>query len=213
MTGTNGRRDDVVVVGGGLAGLTAACYLAREGAAVTVLEKSAKLGGRSATRELDGFLFNLGGHALYTGGATSRILDELGVEYTYGVPVDVFVLHDGGLSAFPTDPAGWGQGRRRRDSDSPAQLRTGFVKTPEHSGLLRGQISPDDRARSKPAGRMVGLRASVGLSTFTRLGRRGIPAGGRTISPHRAPTSKNASRGRRSADLTGFEPATFTLTG
>lgn len=106
MTVTNGRQDDVVVVGGGLAGLTAACYLARAGAAVTVLERSAKLGGRSATRELDGFLFNLGGHALYTGGATSQILDELGVAYNHGVPVDVFVLHDGGLSAFPTDPAG-----------------------------------------------------------------------------------------------------------
>jgi len=106
IMGTGAHPDDVVVVGGGLAGLTAACYLAREGAAVTVLEKSAGLGGRSATRELDGFLFNLGLHALYTGGATSRVLTELGVHYDHGVPVDVFVLHDQGVSAFPTDPAG-----------------------------------------------------------------------------------------------------------
>lgn len=106
MSRTNEHPDDVVVVGGGLAGLTAACHLAREGAAVTVLEGAAGLGGRAATRELDGFLFNLGLHALYTGGATSRILTELGVRYDHGVPVDVFVRHDHGVSAFPTDLAG-----------------------------------------------------------------------------------------------------------
>ena len=57
-----------------MAGLTAACYLARAGVGVTLFEKAPYLGGRAATREFDGFLFNLGGHALYTGGAASRRL-------------------------------------------------------------------------------------------------------------------------------------------
>ena len=60
---------DVVVVGGGMAGLTAACYLAREQMEVTVFEKASYLGGRAATQEFDGFRFNRGGHALYSGGA------------------------------------------------------------------------------------------------------------------------------------------------
>ena len=40
---------DVIVVGGGIAGLSAAAYLARAGVAVTLFEKSARLGGRAAT--------------------------------------------------------------------------------------------------------------------------------------------------------------------
>lgn len=44
----------VAVVGGGLAGVTAACELSRAGAEVTVFEKSRGLGGRLATRRMDG---------------------------------------------------------------------------------------------------------------------------------------------------------------
>jgi phytoene dehydrogenase-like protein len=60
---------DVVIVGGGMAGLTAACYLARSGVAVMLFEKAANLGGRAATQNHEGYLFNRGIHAIYTGGA------------------------------------------------------------------------------------------------------------------------------------------------
>src|SRR6266536_2941556 len=72
---------DVVVVGGGMAGLTAACYLARAGVAVTLFEKAASLGGRAATSNHDGYLFNRGIHGLYSGGATEVVLQELGITY------------------------------------------------------------------------------------------------------------------------------------
>ena len=98
---------DVVVVGGGMAGLTAACYLARAQMAVTVIEKAPYLGGRAATQEFDGFRFNRGGHALYTGGAASRILEELGVSYDYGIPKRTFVMQGGKMSPFPADPLGF----------------------------------------------------------------------------------------------------------
>jgi phytoene dehydrogenase-like protein len=98
---------DVVVVGGGMAGLTAATYLAREQIDVTVIEKASYLGGRAATQDFDGFRFNRGGHALYTGGAASRILDELGVSYDYGIPKRTFVMQGGKLSPFPADPLGF----------------------------------------------------------------------------------------------------------
>jgi flavin-dependent dehydrogenase len=41
---------DVIIVGGGLAGLSAASYLARAGCSVTLFEKSVLLGGRAASR-------------------------------------------------------------------------------------------------------------------------------------------------------------------
>jgi phytoene dehydrogenase-like protein len=106
LTQTRSSQADVVVIGGGMAGLTAACYLARAGAGVTLLENAPYLGGRAATREFDGFLFNRGGHALYTGGAASRVFEELGITYGHGIPKDTFVLQGGKLSSFPADLLG-----------------------------------------------------------------------------------------------------------
>ena len=47
MTG-NGKRGDILVIGGGISGLTAAIEAAEAGANVTVVEKEAFLGGRVA---------------------------------------------------------------------------------------------------------------------------------------------------------------------
>ncbi|MEH7385426.1 FAD-dependent oxidoreductase [Bacillus sp. JJ1521] len=70
---------DVAVVGGGLAGLTAANVLAREGKKVVVLEKSNRLGGRAMTNDKNGVLMNLGPHGLYMSGDATTILAELGI--------------------------------------------------------------------------------------------------------------------------------------
>src|SRR5919198_961571 len=78
----NSTRTDVAVIGGGLAGLTTAAYLARAGRSVTLLEKASKLGGRAITTEQHGFLFNRGIHAFYQTGSGEAVLNELGVLYS-----------------------------------------------------------------------------------------------------------------------------------
>lgn len=80
------RKVDVAVVGGGIAGLVAANDLARAGKSVIVLEKSAQFGGRAMTIRKNGALFNLGGHALYRGGAADKIFQELGLKLEGGSP-------------------------------------------------------------------------------------------------------------------------------
>lgn len=77
---------NVVVVGGGLAGLAAAIYLARAGRTVTLFEKRRHLGGRAVTHLRNGYRFNLGPHALYHYGAGSRVLRELGIPLRGGIP-------------------------------------------------------------------------------------------------------------------------------
>lgn len=81
------ERKHVAIVGGGLAGLAAATYLGRAGHRVTVFERSESLGGRAATTNRDGYLHNMGPHALYQGGAGVEVLAELGVAYTGNSPV------------------------------------------------------------------------------------------------------------------------------
>ncbi|MBI5504322.1 MAG: FAD-dependent oxidoreductase [Deltaproteobacteria bacterium] len=73
---------DVVVLGGGLAGLAAAAYAARGGASVLLLEKARAPGGRAATHRIDDFCFNIGPHALYAGCEAEDVLRELAVSFS-----------------------------------------------------------------------------------------------------------------------------------
>ncbi|WP_282102522.1 phytoene desaturase family protein [Halovivax limisalsi] len=50
----------IVVVGGGVGGLSAACHLADAGADVTVVEQNDQLGGRASVLEAEGFRFDMG---------------------------------------------------------------------------------------------------------------------------------------------------------
>ena len=78
---------DVIVIGGGLAGLTVTTFLARAGKAVTLLEQSTKeIGGRARTSVFDGFYFNQGARALYLSDSGAAVLRELGIAYTGGKP-------------------------------------------------------------------------------------------------------------------------------
>ncbi len=60
MRTNNLNRNPIVIVGAGLAGLTAASLLTRNGLPVTIFEANEKVGGCCATTTLDGYTFHDG---------------------------------------------------------------------------------------------------------------------------------------------------------
>jgi len=101
MAGERGA--DVVVVGGGLAGLAASAYLARAGRDVVLVEKAAAVGGRARTQSDGEFQLNLGAHALYRRGAAAAVLQELGVPVAGGRPTGEggYAVHGGAMHTLP----------------------------------------------------------------------------------------------------------------
>ena len=73
-------KSDVVIIGGGLAGLSTGALLAKQGKRVTVIEKGNQPGGRAYTYEEKGFTFNYGPHAMYIpeSGVLADVMARLG---------------------------------------------------------------------------------------------------------------------------------------
>lgn len=138
------------VVGGGLAGLTAAAALATSGHPVTVLESTSDVGGRARSRRRDGFTINVGPHAVYKGGAGFPILKRLGVPLRGGAPN---VRRYGVISGGTVRPAG----RYAATLGKPvATVRALMGAGARHARELAGtsvtawlaDAVPDDRSRA-----------------------------------------------------------------
>lgn len=75
--GSPGRHPEtVVILGGGVAGLTTGLELRRRGWPVTILEREEEVGGLARTVTHDGFRFDVGGHRFHS--HNPRLLDWLG---------------------------------------------------------------------------------------------------------------------------------------
>ncbi len=119
-TGHDDRRD-VLVVGAGIAGLTAAALLAREGLRVTLLEAHRATGGCAGTFRRGPWLFEVGATqvaGLEPDGIHSRLFRHLGVEAPAATPLDpgcVVDLDDGGAPVrLHRNPGAWRAERLRQ---------------------------------------------------------------------------------------------------
>lgn len=68
----------IVIIGGGLGGLAAACTLAARGHGVTLLERNSWLGGKAAVLKQDGFRFDMGPTIVTLPSVLKRIFAEAG---------------------------------------------------------------------------------------------------------------------------------------
>jgi squalene-associated FAD-dependent desaturase len=135
--GPTGSVTDVVIVGGGLAGIAAAVRLADRGRAVRLLERRTRLGGQASSLDHTGLVADTGQHVFLRCYHQYRaLLDRMGVSDLVELQdrLDISVLLPGG----------------RR-----ARLRRGRLPAPWHvlPSLARyAGLPPTDRARALIAG-------------------------------------------------------------
>jgi phytoene dehydrogenase-like protein len=152
------RTLDVIVIGGGVAGLVASAFAARGGADVLLLEASATCGGRARTRVFSGYHFNQGAHALYRGGFLDNALQDLGVAVTGNVPALAagFFVADDRLHQAPFSAAGLAATTLLSDAEKREmavlfrRLRYRSTSTPPGTSLqdALAALSPSPRVRA-----------------------------------------------------------------
>ncbi len=74
---------DAIVVGGGVAGLSAAAYIARSGKTVALFERQSKLGGLVQTFHRDNVYFDGGLRSIENSGIVFPMLKQLGIEIEF----------------------------------------------------------------------------------------------------------------------------------
>ena len=70
---------EIIIVGAGMAGLTAAAYLSRAGHDVLLIEKNESCGGLLSSIQKDDFVFDTGPRSIENSGAVRPLLNDLGI--------------------------------------------------------------------------------------------------------------------------------------
>ncbi len=125
---------DVVVIGGGIAGLTAGALVAQAGRKVLVLERRPVVGGRALVVHQGGFTLNYGYHFVLGADASphARVFRRLGLRLearpTWGA--GYARVRGGRLKRFPTSPAATWQFFGARNAWAYAASGLRFLREP-----------------------------------------------------------------------------------
>ncbi len=98
-------KDDIFIIGAGVGGLTTGALLANQGKIVHILEKSSKLGGRTASMVYKNHILDNGFHIMpfYKKSAIFSVLKKIGIESRLKLAkVDDIAFHsDTGFHKYP----------------------------------------------------------------------------------------------------------------
>jgi len=131
---------DVLIVGGGPAGLSVAYHLRRRGLQVAVLERDEAVGGRTLTADLAGVPVNTGAVWVYVGTESAAMCTELGIQ-THPVSPPTFGVHLGDTTVLAREDSELierlplGPDARRQFADVLATVRKEYAKGVSAAGL------------------------------------------------------------------------------
>jgi len=147
---------EVIVVGAGVCGLTAAYTLQKQGVRVRVLEAEDHVGGKTTAVRRDGFQLNTGATLLAGGYATMvEVAEELGIADRLGpFSEPIGIVKDGEVHRLRIDPVG-----------GLVDFARTPLLTPRSKLLLRRLAADAFRARSKVGYERVDLLAEVDTET------------------------------------------------
>ena len=74
---------DAIIVGGGIAGLTAAAFMCKSGRNVLLCEKENNVGGLIGSFDYNGFIFDAGIRAMENSGVLLPMLKKLGLDIEF----------------------------------------------------------------------------------------------------------------------------------
>lgn len=154
--------DRVVIVGGGIAGLTAARRLSLAGADVVVLEATDSFGGQVARITVGGIPLDAGAEAFATrGGVVARLAEALGLAGDIVAPLDAPAwLHRADGTAVPLPETSLlGIPGAPLASDVVAAIGRRAAWRAQLDTLLLGQVG----ARSRTLGELVRRRMGAGV--------------------------------------------------
>lgn len=162
---------DVVVVGAGIAGLSAAHRLTSAGVTTAVLETAPCVGGRMSTEKVDGFRLDRIGQLLFTSYPELHLTPGLDALVLRTFAPGVLLHHDGRRHRTGA-PAGTGSARGALNA-----VRA-LAGAPRGSGLPRSSGVPGSPGTSRNSGtsKSPGLQGSSGVPS-ARAGARALDIG------------------------------------
>lgn len=156
----------IVIIGSGFSALASACYMAKAGYSVQVLEKNEQLGGRASLLEIDGFKFDMGPSWYWMPDIFERFFSDFGKKVS-----DYYELRK--LS--PGYRVYFGRGDYIDISDEPEKIIAKFEEVEPGSGKHLTKFMEDSRQNYQIAMKDLvynpgkSLLELVSLETATRL--------------------------------------------